>query len=188
MNLHVSAFSSLHLLHLMLINSNLYSVKRKHQVLGFCICLHIQDNFIDPVNEVGHIFETEVCALCGMLWAGNLGQTVEKIHASQEAEAEGTGCQQLTIGKTRLQQGLLAFLLPMAVAQVRFPIYLQEQTENLVLISGYISAKKQKQQLLGSVQNPMASTFLLFIIIKAQLITYENNLKGTCKRFKENNS
>lgn len=62
----------------------------------FCIFLHIQDNFIYAVSEVGHVFETEVYALCGMLWTGNLGQTVEKIYVSQEAEAEGTGYQQLT--------------------------------------------------------------------------------------------
>lgn len=73
----------------------------------------------------------------------------------------------MTIGETRLEQGHLAFLLPMPVAQVRFPIYLQEQKGNSVLISGYVSAKKQELQLLGSVQNPMASNFLLFIIIKA---------------------
>lgn len=125
-----------------MINSNLYSLNRKHKILGVCICLHIQDNFIYAVSEVGCIVETEVYALCGMLWPGNLGQTVEKILVSQEADAEGTGFQELTTGQTRLEQGLPAFLNPMAIAQVGFPVYLQEQKENSVLVYGYVSAKK----------------------------------------------
>lgn len=60
----------------------------------------------------------------------------------------------MTIGETRLEQGHLAFLLPIPVAQVRFPIYLQEQKENSVLISGYISAKKARTTVIGFSAEP----------------------------------
>lgn len=98
--------------------------------------------------------------LCGMLWTGNLGQTVEKAHVSQEAEAEGTSFQQLTTGQMRLEQGLPAFLNPMAMAQVGFPIYLQEQKENSVLISGYVSAKKVKSIVTGFHAEPNGIKFI----------------------------
>lgn len=73
--------------------------------------------------------------LCGLLWTGNLGQTVKKTHISQEAEAEGTGFQQLTTGQTRLEQGLPAFLNPMAMAQVGFPFICKNKKKSSVLIS-----------------------------------------------------
>lgn len=94
--------------------------------------MHIRPDFIYAVDEAGWIFETELYALCGMLCAGNLGQTAEKISAPQEAEAEGTGCQQLATGQTRLEQGLSAFLLLVAMAQVDCTIYFQEEKENPV--------------------------------------------------------
>lgn len=77
-----------------------------------------------------------------MLCTGNLAQTVEKVPAPPEAEAEGTDCQQLATGQMRLEQGPSAFLLPMAMAQVSCTIYSQEQTENLAF--GYVSGKKTK--------------------------------------------
>lgn len=42
------------------------------------------------------------CVGCFGLGVSLFGQTVEEIHVSQEAEAEGTGCQQLTAGRMRL--------------------------------------------------------------------------------------
>lgn len=48
----------------------------------------------------------------------------------------------------------------MAVAQVGFPVHLQEQKENSVLISGYISAKKATSIATGFSAEPNDIKFL----------------------------
>lgn len=78
-----------------------------------------------------------------MLCTGNPGQTVEKIPAPRVGETEGTGCHQLAAGQTRLEQGLSAFLLPMAMAQVGCTIYFQEQKEHPVLVLDMFQEKSK---------------------------------------------